>query len=283
VYAGLGAWVDAYDFSPAYIGADRVATVQPRDVDAMAAAGVTTLYLQASRLDDISTGLLVDPPLLAEFLLRAHGHGMRVVGWYLPRLADVDADLARLTAVARFRVLDHRFDGIAVDIEDTTTVPDLASRNLALVALSQRLRGVMGSEAIGAIVLPPVLTEVVNPRYWPEFPWSAVAPLYDVWLPMSYWTFRKPESGYRDGYGYNVESIHRLRTDLGSPQALVHAIGGIADLVSPQELDAFLRSLADAGAIGGSLYDWATLASTGRAQLADGFAAGPGAGLPRPP
>ncbi len=94
------------------------------------------------------------------------------------------------TSVARFDVLGHRFDGLAVDIEDVDTVTDVDARNQRLVDLSQRLRTEVGSETLGAIVLPPVLTEVVNPQRWPDFPWPQLAPLYDVWLPMSYWTFR---------------------------------------------------------------------------------------------
>jgi hypothetical protein len=283
VYAGLGTWLDAFDYAPAYNDPGTSPAVAPSEVGAMAAAGVSTLYLQASRLDDVSTDLLVDRRLLAEILLRAHGHGMRVVAWYLPRLGDVGADLARLMAIADFRVLGHRFDGVALDIEDTKTVPDPAARSLALVDLSTRLRSATdSSSALGAIVLPPVLTELVNPRSWPDFPWASLAPLFDVWLPMSYWTFRKPESGYRDGYAYTAESVQRLRSNLGEPEALVHPIGGIADIAEPAEVDGFVRSLTDTGSIGGSLYDWATSGASSRQQLTTAFATGPGAALPRP-
>jgi hypothetical protein len=283
VYAGLGAWVDTYDYVPASGGTAKSPAVQPGDVDAMAAAGIRTIFIQASRPDATAASPLVDPSLLAEFVLRAHARGMRVVGWYLPELGDVDADLARLKAIANFRVLNHGLDGVALDIEDTTTVPDLDARNQALVDLSTRLRAALPGQAIGAVVLPPVLTEVVNPAYWPAFPWAAVSTLFDVWLPMSYWTYRKADSGYHDGYTYDAESIRRLRLDLGQPAAVVHAIGGLAAEASPAELDAFVRSLVDSGAIGGSVYDWASSPPAERAQLADAFAAGPGAGLARPP
>jgi hypothetical protein len=284
VYAGEGTWVDAYDYVPQY-GKDPTepTPVRPQDIDAMADAGVRTLYLQASRLDGIATEVLLDRPRLAEILLRAHARGMRVVAWYLPHFADVTADLARLEAIAAFRVLDHRFDGIAVDIEDTTTVRDPHDRNRALIELSNRLRAELPGWALGAIVLPPVLIEDVNRSYWPGFPWTDLAPLYDVWLPMSYWTFRKPESVLHDGYAYNAESVRRLRANLQNPAALVHGIGGIADTVSPAEIDGFVRSLVDTGAIGGSLYDWSTMSAESRQQLADAFATGPAAGLPRPP
>ena len=222
---------------------------------------------------------MIDPDVLAQFLLRAHRNDMRVVGWYLPKFADVDLDLRRLEAISDFRVLGHRFDGVAVDIEFTGAVPDHAARNQSLIQLSQRLRDSVGDDALGAIVLPPVQLEVVNQRLWPGFPYSELSGVYDVWLPMSYWTFRRQDSGYHDGYHYNYESIVRLRTNLGDDDALVHGVGGIGDEASAAELDGFVRSLVDTGAVGGSIYDWRTLGTDARELLADDFATGPAAGL----
>lgn len=282
-YAGQGAWVDAFDYAPAYQAEGQAPQVTPASVDDMADLGVRTLFLQAARADDRSPGPLVDPGLLAAFLVRAHRRGMRVVGWYLPRFVDVQADAARLLAISDFRVLGHRFDGLAVDIEDNRGVPDPATRSLRLVELSLLVRDAIGTDALGAIVLPPVQTEVVNPAYWPAFPWRDIAAAYDVWLPMSYWTFRDPVSGYRDGYTYNEESVRRLRANLGRPDALVHAIGGIGDLATADELARFVQSLVDTRAVGGSIYDWSTLAVAAREQLAAWFTSGAGASLTPPP
>jgi hypothetical protein len=282
-YAGQGAWVDAFDYGPTYQKAGAPPPITPASVDDMAAHGVKTLFIQATRADSSQPGGFVDRALVAEFLIRAHRDGIRVVGWYLPTFADENADLARMTSVARFNVLGHRFDGLAVDIEDVDTVPDVDVRNERLIDMSQQLRAEVGSEALGAIVLPPVLTEVVNPRRWPDFPWSQLAPLYNVWLPMSYWTFRTNSSGYHDGYTYNEESTRRLRANLGDPNALVHGIGGIADTATPEELTQFAQSLFDTQSIGGSIYDWNTLSPESRALMTEQFATGPGASLPQPP
>lgn len=268
-YAGFGTWVDAFDFVPAYAG-DAGVTVTTDDVDAMADAGVRTLFLQAAREDDRSPGPVVDATVMAPLLVRAHQRGMRVVGWYLPKFADVGTDLDHLVAIDRFEVAGHRFDGIAVDIEWTEDVPDAVERGRRLVDLSRRLRGAVGDQPLGAIVLPPVQTEVVNPSYWPSFPWGELADLYDVWLPMSYWTFRSAESGYDDGYRYNEESTRRLRANLDQPDAVVHGIGGIGDEASEEEYQSFVRSLADTSSIGGSIYDYATTAPDALAVLADG-------------
>ena len=43
-----------------------------------------------------------------------------------------------------------------------------------------------------------------------------IAPAYDAWMPMSYWTSRTPASGYRDAYRYTAENIDRLRGVLSS-------------------------------------------------------------------
>ncbi len=271
-YRGYGAWVDVFDYSPPYSG--DPAALTPAVVDEMAASGVDTVFLQAARLDDRSPRGLQDPWLLAEFVIRSHRAGLAVVGWYLPKWTDLNGseDLERLAAIADFTVLGERFDGIAVDIEWTADRLEPAERSRRLVAVSARLRAHVGDDPVGAIVLPPVLTEVINTGYWPEFPWRGIAPLYDVWLPMSYWSFRSDRSGYGDGYAYHAESVRRLRDDLGDPDAPVHGIGGIGGvdgvddppdpeepLASVEEIEAFADSLADTGSIGGSIYDWRTL------------------------
>ena len=282
-YAGLATWVDGFDFGQAYQPNNAPPPVTPRTIDDMAANGVHTLFLQAVRDDPRSPGGMVDRARVAEFLVRAHRKGLRVVGWYLPKFADPATDLANLEQIADFDVLGHRFDGVAVDIEDVDDVTDVGERNQRLVDLSARLRAASGRDTLGAIVLPPVLTEVVNQKYWPDFPWPELHPLYDVWLPMSYWTFRTKSSGFHDGYTYDDESIRRLRNNLGDQSAVVHAIGGVGDKVTIDELGRFIDSLADNRAVGGSIYDWNSMTPADRAALAAGFSTGKGADLPRPP
>jgi hypothetical protein len=260
-YRGLGAWVDVFDYVPA-IGGDR-AVVGPPDVDAMAAQGVRTLYLQAAfdspELDDGA----VPADLLAPILRRAHDRGMRVIGWYAPRFLDPAADLRRLLAISRFRSDGERFDGLAVDIEDRS-LADAAERNRRLITLSRDLRAELPPEAaIGAIVLSPVLLEDVNPRFWPDFPWADLADDFQVWLPMAYWTERLPASGFRDPRRYVETTVARARELLGLPDAPMHPIGGIGDALTEGELDAFASTLPAVAAIGGSVYDYRTMPTGG--------------------
>jgi hypothetical protein len=267
VYRGLGTWVDAYDYSPEFQPNGKPPPVTPQSVDDMAAAGVKTLYLQAAKDDTRSPGDLVNPEILGPMLTRAHARGLKVVAWYLPKFYDLDSDMRRLVAVRDFRSGGQGFDGIGLDIEWTKDVPDAAERNVRLVELSRRLRAAVGTAALAAIPLPPVLIETVNPRYWPGFPWRELAPFYDVWMPMAYWTFRTRSSGWRDAYRYTEENVRRLRADLGLPGAAVHPVGGTDNKSNDDDYRGFVRACAATGALGGSIYDWRTTPSASFAIL----------------
>lgn len=264
-YTGAGAWVDVYD-TGAVPG--EAATVAPAAVDAMADAGVRTLYLQAARDGGQGAPAVAAPDVVAQFLVRAHERGMRVVGWYLPRFADLDRDLDHLRAIDEFEVLGHRFDGVAVDIEWRDSVDDPAERSARLVELSEGLRATAGDDALGAIVLAPVHLEVVNPGFWPAFPWDELAPLYDAWLPMGYWTDRTTASGYRDAATYTTENLRRLGDHLGD-DAPVHAIGGLGAETTPDDVAGFVSAAQAEGAVGASIYDWATFPIEAQRQLSD--------------
>jgi hypothetical protein len=258
VYRGLGTWVDAYDFSPQYQPSGTPPPVTPESMDDLAAAGVKTLYLQAAKDDIRSPGDLVNPEILGPMLNRAHARGIKVVAWYLPKFYDLDSDMRRFLAMRDFRANGEGFDGIGNDIEWTRDVPNHAERSLRLIELSRRLRAAMGSAAVSAIPLPPVLIETINPKYWPGFPWRELAPLYDVWMPMSYWTFRTKNSGYRDAYRYTAENVQRTRLNLGLPNAVVHPAGGTDNKSNDEDYRGFVRACVDTASVGGSIYDWRT-------------------------
>ncbi|HEV7534926.1 MAG TPA: hypothetical protein VGP90_04775, partial [Acidimicrobiia bacterium] len=258
VYRGLGTWVDAYDFSPGFQANGSPPPITPESMDDLAAAGVKTLYLQAAKDDTRSPGDLVNPEILGPMLNRAHARGVKVVAWYLPKFYDLDSDMRRLLAMRDFRSEGQGFDGLGVDMEWTKDVPDAAERNLRLIDLSHRLRAAVGGAALAAIPLPPVLIETVNPKYWPGFPWRELAPVYDVWMPMAYWTFRSQSSGWRDAYRYTDENVRRVRSNLGLPDALVHPVGGTDNKSTDADYRSFVRACVDTHSLGGSIYDWRT-------------------------
>jgi hypothetical protein len=247
-FRGLGAWIDVYDWSNEFTGGKP--SVGPADVDRMAQLGVQELYVQGSK--QASPNDVVDPGLLRAIIDRAHQRGMRVITWYAPTLENPALDMRKLLAIAHLGV-----EGVGVDIE-SRAVADPAERTRRLVDLSVALRQHLPSVPISAIVMPAVVMEVINPNYWPGFPYRDIAAAYDAWMPMDYWTSRTQASGYHDGYRYTAENIDRLRAQLGRTDVPVHPIGGIADTSTTADVDGLLRAGTERGALGGSLYDYRT-------------------------
>ena len=247
-YQGVGAWVDAFDWSEALGGETHL--VDQDDIAAMADMGIQTLYLQTSHLG-VPGQAVLEPERLEGLIDAAHEHGLSVVAWYLPTLEDIDVDLERLLASAELDV-----DGLAVDIE-STNVEDPDERNARLLELSAGLRDELPDRVIGAITLSAVHLQEVNPAFWPDFPWPEVADIYDVLVPMTYWSIRLPE--WQDGNRYVGENIDRIRAATGDPDLPLHVIGGIADGATVGEVRGMLEAIeARDGVLGASLYDWAT-------------------------
>lgn len=253
-YRGLGAWLDVFDWSVTF-NPENPPEVGLADIDRMAALGVRTLYFQPARWDG-PQGIL-EPERALPLIERAQARGMAVVGWYLPTFEDLAADRAQIDAIMALPL-----QGIGIDIE-STRVGDEAERNRRLVQLSAELRAAYPGEVLSAIVLPPVVTEVYG-TYWGTFPWAELAPYYDVWQPMGYWTNRTVESGWRDAYAYTAANIDLLREATGLPDAIVHPVGGIGCCegltvpTTPEDIDGMIRAAAERGSPGASLYDYVT-------------------------
>lgn len=256
-YRGLGTWVDAYDFSREK-NPNKTPSTSPADVDKMASKGIKTLYIQASKVDNDTPNLLLSQDLLGQFLNRAHANNMRVVAWFLPKFTSATNDWNHIKAVLDFRSNGQGFDSFGLDIESREQ-QDLRIRNERLVNLSNKIRSYVGNRMpLSAIVLPPVVTDVINTNYWPQFPWAQIKTTYDVWQPMAYYTNRTQASGYRDPYRYITENIRLLRNNLRSQTAPVHAVGGIGDTSNTEDYKSYVRGLRAQKSIGGSIYDWWT-------------------------
>jgi len=269
-YRGLGTWVDVFDYTARTQPQGVPPPVTPDSVDDMAALGVRTLYLQVVNPVDAPPTSLFDKQLLNELLSRSHEAGLQVVAWYLPSVTKVKTDVAMLRRIAALRAGGRGFDAIALDLEDTS-VADVALRNDRIVELTKRTRKLLGSDrALGAIVYPAVQTEVINPSLWPKFPYRRLASSIDVWLPMTYFTYRDAESGYRDPRRYTEESVTRLRENLREPHAPVHVIGGIADLATTEDYVAFRKAARHTNAVGYSMYDFRTTSSAAWRYLREG-------------
>jgi hypothetical protein len=245
-YEGLGTWVDVWD--GAVLARPEAAVARMSDL------GVTTLYLETSNYSQAVD--LVRPAALGRFLDAAHANGLRVVAWYLPSFKNVARDLRRSLAAIGFRSpKGDSFDSFALDIE-AKVVPSAKKRTARLLALSRLLRRAVGNRyPLGAIIPSPVGMDLL-PKFWPGFPYAGLAKTYDVFLPMGYFTYRtKTGAATR---AYTEANVELLRTYTGDDSIVVHAVGGLAGSATIAQVRAFATAAADQGAVGASLYDYAT-------------------------
>lgn len=252
---GLGAWVDLYDYG-------HPQSVPPEPMVAeMAARGVRTLYVQTARWN--TPGDIRHPATLGELVERAHDKGIKVVTWYLPGFANLDLDIQRSIAALQFRTpRGDRVDGFAPDIEDRSAVGGSRDAfNAGIVAYGQRLRAAVPEDTVLAAIVPDAKNNTRAPGRWAGFPWAEIARDYDVVMPMSYWSVAKPlrncTARQLDAGAYMREVV-ALTTQLMGRERPMHPIGGIADCVTPQEVQAYTAVLAESGAVGGGLYDYTT-------------------------
>jgi hypothetical protein len=260
-YEHLAAWIDVFDYAPRLQTVGTQPRVTPDSVADMAALGVRTLYVQVANPDGAPANQLTDGSELRAILQRAHEHDMDVVPWFLPSLTTPADDGSLVKQIAALRAGGARIDGIGLDLE-SSEVADVPLRNRRAVAFARRVRGLVGdSMPVAAIVYPAVQLEVLNTTLWPDFPYRGVAKYTDVWMPMSYYTYRSNESGLRNAYRYTVDSVNRLRRHLGNEHAPVHVIGGLAEDSTPDDYLDLERAAKATGAVGWSVYDYATTGS----------------------
>ena len=253
-FQGLATWVDGYDYARELTTAP---TVGIEAIPRMKARGVRTIWLQAAKESPRTPYPLLSKDRLGKLLQVAHDHGIRVVAWYLPTFADPARDWRHVAAMLTFTHNGHRFDGYGLDIEDNK-VP-VQTRNARLVALSKLMRS-KTSAPMAAIVMPPVITEVINPRWWGGgFPWTGLKPSYDIWVPMGYYTAYARWPYWRDAYRSTTEDIRRIRARVGPVP--IHYAGGLAGRSNITDYKRFIAAARDQGAIGISAYDYATTPS----------------------
>ena len=242
-YEGLGTWIDIYDTN-----------VWERPVHAvrsMAAHGVRTIYLQSSNYH--RNRPFVHAEGVEAIVDAAHRRGLEVVAWYLPGFRDPSLDLHRAVRTIRFETPSgNRFDSFALDIE-SSEVRRPSLRTARLLRMSAAIRRAAGDEyALGAIVTSPDRLVRTDPHFWPGFPWRRLAGTYDVFLPMTYYTYRV--EGPRAAAWYtaqNVQIIRRQTTGLNVP---IHVVGGISFDATGPETQGFVQTVLEWDVIGASYY-----------------------------
>jgi hypothetical protein len=248
-YRGLGTWVDIYDKDQYYDPATAVAQ--------MASHGVRTLYLETANYH--SKKDIVFPIEVDRFIDAAHANGMRVVAWYLPSFNNPQRDLRRsLAAIRRTTSTGGHFDSFGLDIE-SEAVSDVSLRTQRLLQLSSEIRTAVGPSYPLSAIIPSPKNMQARPDFWPGFPYRQLTRFYDVFQPMSYYTFRV--SNAAGAYAYIAGNIDMVRAGTGDPTIPIHVIGGIADSSTAAEDRAVVRAARERGILGASLYDFATSTS----------------------
>jgi hypothetical protein len=249
-YSGLGSWVDIFD--------DAAWSNPEATVRAMYRQGAAILFLQSA--SSRPGPPVFRPARTARFLRAAHARGITVVAWYLAPYVDRAYETRRAIKTIRFETRDgERFDSFALDIETAADSPAALVRNRRLLAMSERLREVVGPRyPLAAIIPSPAgLAMLHGRRWWPDFPYRALNRLYDAFVPMGYYTYHATtaKGAYRD----TRRNIRLLRRETGDRRVPIHLIGGGAWDSNAAEGRAFARAANDYGVIGASMYDHMTM------------------------
>lgn len=242
-YEGLGTWIDIYD--------TEVWEHPVHAVRSMSAHGIRTIYLQSSNYNRNRPIVHLDS--VEAILDAAHGRGIEVVAWYLPGFRDLRLDLHRAVRTIRFETRHgNRFDSFALDIE-SPEVRRASLRTTRLLRMSAAIRRAAGAGyPLGAIVASPDRLVRTDPRFWPGFPWRRLADTYDVFLPMTYYTYRV--QGPRAAAWYTAQNVQIIRQQTSGMQVPIHVVGGISFDATGPETQGFVHTVLERDVIGASYY-----------------------------
>lgn len=254
MFAGLGAWIDLFDYD-----SDTSEPAIAAMVATMDEHGVRTLYLETARYN--SDGAFLYPAKIVYWLSQARAAGIKVVGWYFPAYSEfLDIDVQRSAAIAAYRSpRGDRFDALGVDIEFRHEADSQDQFNAHIPLQLRRVRALVGvSYPISAIMPPPNQMDLA-PSTWAGFPWAAIGAVADVAQPMAYSSYRKgsqcPDDPQYCTRAYTRNAVTRTRAALQNSEVVVHVIGGIADRLTQNEFREFVKGVADARPYGASMYD----------------------------
>jgi hypothetical protein len=270
VFSGLGSWIDTFDTQR---WDDPAGSIQHLKQE-----GVRTLYLQTARSTDPG---LYRPADISAFVEDAHRAGMKIVSWNTPSTVDMAHDEANLRATLNFTSAHgQHFDGYGMDIENYQ-IANLARRSQNMVELSHFMKRVAPKDLpLAAITVPPFKgtdAAAAPGAGWPNFPYRQIAPLYDEWMPMSYFKltakgaphFPNNEQGVRELFDKDVAYIRHVTS--GLRQHPVHIVAEVAAEGPPNDMRGFGDAVHDgrqAGVVNGaSLYDDSTTTSSQWNQL----------------
>ena len=146
-----------------------------------------------------------------------------------------------------------KFDSFTLDIE-SGAISSVGARNKALESLSARIRGLVGATYPLGACIPSPTGLAKKGSYWGAFPYTMLAAKYDVFVPMSYYTYHG--KGATAARADTLSNVRILRAQKGCSQTPIHLIGGIAENSSAAEVGAFVSAANETHCIGASFYSW---------------------------
>ena len=188
---------------------------------------------------------------------QCHARGIKVVAWYLPGFSDPSKDYKRSMAAIGFRsAAGQKFDSFTLDIEASIVKNVDPAQQPAADAVQPHPRGRRDLVSARAPASRRRPAWPCTPATGRGFPFKTLAGIYDVFVPMGYYTYHG--DGYANAYRDTRDNIRIIREKTGRPGMPIHVIAGDAAKSSGSETTAYVRALRENGALGGSMYDWAT-------------------------
>jgi hypothetical protein len=237
--AGLGMWLT-----------DPVLEAAPPSalIAAATASHVTHLYVEVAGSHDGFWG----KQSLATLLPVAHAAHIAVIAWVYPFLDNVPRDVDLAVQAARYAAPsgDHP-DGIMADVEQNMHEPYVR-------AYSQIVRARLGPTELMAI------TTYAPQSYWGlRFPFSTLAPSWDVIAPQDYWHTDTGAYSGADAARYVTASIHGIRRVIGLAKMAIDVIGQMFDVYqsgynspSAAEIISALHAATAGHVLAVSFFEW---------------------------
>ena len=181
-------------------------------------------------------------------------HGIRVLGWTVPRTPAAD-DLAEATAVAAIRTpAGNGLSGLAVDLErGEEFLGEGPSGAAALAGYLATLRRAVGPRVLLVATVEDPFLEHLGPA---TYPYAAIARAADVVQPMVYWRGLGHASGARGAVAGSIATLRRLIGGVPIDVGVQTAAIGPHGAPGPDELAAALAESRARGALGVAFYDW---------------------------
>ena len=220
-----------------------------------------TIYLETSNYRQ--TSAILRPVATGSLIEAAHATGLEVIAWYLPSFRNISRDRARSLAAIRFRMSGGQaFDGFARHRGARGRLGIAANHPLARPRMIRN--AAPNGYALGAIIPSPRGMQL-SPTYWPGFPYRELGAVYDVMLPMSYFTYRV--EGMGAVRAFTAKSITIIRQETGRSEP--HDRRRRRCTSSAAEAAGFMAAIARRRPLGYSLYDYFTTSGPAWTKLAN--------------